>query len=80
MSALDVALLAAHEREDHLALVDLYRRAAHEADTEDGKAFFLTHAHVFALEMGHPSAEDLRGALIAMGRETPLHPASAPKR
>lgn len=72
MTDLDARLLAAHENNDLRALVDLYRAAADQAKTETARAFYLTHAHVFALELGHPDTEILRAALIAMGRETPL--------
>ena len=72
MSDLNDRLLAAHDRGDLTALVALYREAADGATTEGERGFFLTHAHVFALELGHPDAADLRAALIAMGRETPL--------
>lgn len=80
MSDLEAALLAAHAREDHPALVDLYRRAAEGAETEESRAFYLTHAHVFALETAHPDTADLRAELIGMGREEPLPPAREPKR
>ena len=72
MNDLDGRLLDAHARKDLAALVDLYRNAAHNAETDDARAFYLTHAHIFALEIGHADTSDLRTALIAMGRETPL--------
>ncbi|WP_299731182.1 hypothetical protein [uncultured Tateyamaria sp.] len=72
MSDLDTRLLAAHASGDLHALVTLYQTAADGAETEDARGFYLTHAHVFALEIGHPDTACLRAALIAMGRETPL--------
>jgi len=72
MNDLDARLLAAHAAHDLPALVALNREAADAAETEAARGFFLTHAHVFALEMGHPDTQVLRAALIAMGRETPL--------
>lgn len=69
---LDARLLAAHAAGDRAALVGLYREAASQETDEPARAFFLTQAHVFALETGAPCAETLRASLIAMGRETPL--------
>ena len=72
MSDLDARLVAAHAANDTDALVTLYREAADKADTDTARGFYLTHAHVFALELGHPDTARLRAALIAMGREAPL--------
>ncbi|MEO9682680.1 MAG: hypothetical protein ABJF86_09345 [Tateyamaria sp.] len=72
MTDLDARLLAAHDSGDMATLVDLYRTAAQCADSEDARAFYLTHAHVFALELGHADTGALRAALIKMGREAPL--------
>ncbi|WP_415403160.1 hypothetical protein [Tateyamaria sp. SN3-11] len=72
MSDLDTRLLAAHAADDTAALIALYREAAGAATDDTARAFYLTHAHVFALECGHPDAGELRAALIAMGREAPL--------
>lgn len=72
MSALDAALLAAHASGDYAALVDLYTKAADEAETSgdiDAACFFLTHAYVFALEAGSPVAKVLHARLVAHGRE-----------
>lgn len=80
MSDLDSRLLAAHERDDKRALVRLYGEAAEAAKDVDTCAFYLTHAHVFALELGLPVAEDLRAKLIALGREEPLPAATRPLR
>lgn len=72
MSDLDARLLAAHDRGDGAALVALYREAAEAAPDDDARGFFLTHAHVFALEVEHPDTAHLRAQLIEMGREIPL--------
>ncbi|MEP1198114.1 hypothetical protein [Tateyamaria sp.] len=72
MSDLDAQLLAAHEAYDVPALVALYRQAANTADNDDARGFYLTHAHVFALEINHPDTARLRDALIEMGRESAL--------
>lgn len=80
MDTLDAQLLAAHAARDTAALVDLYRRAAQEAGDMQAQAFYLTHAHVFALELGHPQTDALRAELIALGRETPLAAPIAPFR
>ncbi len=72
MSDLDSRLLAAHERDDRLALVTLYSEAAASVDDVEAAAFYLTHAHIFALELGLPEAVDLRARLVEMGREEPL--------
>ena len=69
MSDLDAQLLAAHDRDDKSALVTLYTRAAEAATDETAAGFYLTHAYVFALEMGAPQAAELKARLIAMGRE-----------
>ncbi len=71
MSDLDARLLAAHAAGDTRSLVDLYREASEAAADETAAAFYLTHAYVYALELGHPDAPALRERLIATGRETP---------
>ena len=76
-SALDRDLLAAHAAGDAAALVTLYAQAAEAATSAEQVAFYLTHAHVFALEAGHPDTAALRQRLIDMGRESPL-PAPKP--
>lgn len=80
MSALDAQLLAAHIAGDARGLVALYRQAAEAANDADAAGFFLTHAHVFALETGHPDAVILRDILVAQGREAPLGPPRQPFR
>lgn len=68
MDDLDTRLLAAHDRDDKPALVALYSRAADRANDVDAECFFLTHAYVFALELGHPATELLHLRLLAHGR------------
>ena len=70
--ALHEAMLAAHESEDRKALIRLYTQAADAASDVDASCFFLTHAYVFALEIGAAEAPALRARLIAYGREAPL--------
>ncbi|MEO0379396.1 MAG: hypothetical protein AAF252_03950 [Pseudomonadota bacterium] len=72
MIDLDAQLLAAHAAKDTRALVHLYQKAAACAATEEARAFYLTHAHVFALEINHPDTAALRAQLVALGRESAL--------
>lgn len=70
-AALQEALMEAHGRGDHLALVQLYTEAADRREAMgdiDAACFFLTHAFVFALEQGADEAQDLRKRLAALGR------------
>jgi hypothetical protein len=69
MNGLNARLLTAHESGDTVALVGLYTEAADTAHNPDAAGFYLTHAYVFALELGHPSAPTLRQRLVADGRE-----------
>lgn len=68
MTTLDARLLAAHDRDDRAALVLLYTEAASSAPDDDARAFFLTHAYVFALEIGAPEAASLRQSLADLAR------------
>jgi hypothetical protein len=68
MTPLETRLLDAHEREDKPALVALYTEAADAAAEEVAKGFYLTHAYVFALEVGAPEAKSLRQRLRDLGR------------
>lgn len=72
MASLDKKLLAAHAAGDSAALVALYTQAADAASDQTAAAFYLTHAHVFALEINAPEAPILRKRLVAMGREAPI--------
>ncbi len=69
MSDLDARLLDAHMAGDRRALVALYRQAADAARQADARGFYLTHAYVYALEIGHPEIAVLRDRLKEMGRE-----------
>ncbi|WP_299414550.1 hypothetical protein [uncultured Sulfitobacter sp.] len=70
MSDLHAQMLAAHATGDVDALIGLYTQAADQASDVDQACFFLTHAHVFALEAGDPRAQTLRAQLVSHGRET----------
>ncbi|MEO1705061.1 MAG: hypothetical protein AAFR50_06965 [Pseudomonadota bacterium] len=61
-------LLAAHVARDGARMVALYTQAADQTEDEDEEMFFLTHAYIFALEVGHASAPELRARLEAAGR------------
>ena len=69
MKTLDDMLLAAHERDDRPALVGLYTQAAEQAADPNAAGFYLTHAYVYALELGDARARDLHARLVADGRE-----------
>lgn len=69
MSDLQDRLLAAHDTDDRRALVALYTEAADQAEVDEARYFYLTHAYVFALELGDTRACDLRARLRAAGRE-----------
>lgn len=69
MNDLDARLLAAHAADDTEALVGLYADAADAAADIDRACFYLTHAYIFALELGDCRAADLRAQLAAHGRE-----------
>ncbi len=65
---LDARLLAAHARSDLPALVTLYTEAADTAGVINAEMFYLTHALVFALDLGDARADSLRARLQAAGR------------
>lgn len=74
-AALDEAILRAHAKDDHAALVQLYTQAAdkHESAGDiDTACFFLTQAFVFALEQGAPDVIRLNQRLVAHGRAQPI--------
>lgn len=71
MTPLDARLLSAHDRGDVAALVGLYTEAADQSQSDDAAGFYLTHAMVFALDLGLDVARDLRARLVDMGREHP---------
>ncbi len=67
-SDLDARLLEAHGREDLSALATLYTEAADTADETDAEMFYLTHALVYALDLGDGRADALRARLHAARR------------
>ncbi|MEC3862194.1 hypothetical protein VK792_12945 [Mesobacterium sp. TK19101] len=70
MNDLEARLLAAHARGDTRALVGLYTEAGEHANSAVAQGFYLTHAYVYALELGDVRATGLHARLVAMGRET----------
>jgi len=68
MTALQDRLLSAHANDDRAALVALYTQAADQTANIDAACFFLTHAYIFALEMGDPASDALYQRLRAHGR------------
>lgn len=68
MNTLNDALLAAHAKADRCRLVSLYTQAADQANDVDSACFFLTHAYIFALELGTSQVAALHGRLAAHGR------------
>ena len=68
-TALDQALISAHEAGDGALLAELYSEAADQAPDVEAECFYLTQAYVFALETGAPGADALRARLKAHGRE-----------
>ncbi|MCL6282538.1 hypothetical protein M3P21_03260 [Ruegeria sp. 2012CJ41-6] len=75
--ALDQQLLQAHAAEDKTALVRLYTQAADHSEAGgdlDAACFYLTHAFVFALEIGVPEARALNARLVDKGRAHPWQP------
>lgn len=73
-SALDTALLAAHDANDRAALIRLYTEAADLSRDKTARTFYLTHAYVFALEAGHEDAPHLKSCLVAEGADLPDPP------
>lgn len=68
---LDSQLLAAHEAKDKPELVRLYTLAGDEREKAgdiDAACFYLTHAFVYALELGTPEADLLNRRLWEHGR------------
>lgn len=66
---LDKRLLAAHAARDKSALVSLYAEAAATASDDTARGFYMTHAYVYALEIGDARATELHKNLKAMKRE-----------
>lgn len=68
-NALDAALLKAHLRQDLAALIGLYTEAADTVKDLDAECFFLTHAYIFALDLGDQRSKLLHQRLVKHGRE-----------
>lgn len=68
MSTLNDKLLSAQDRGDKPALVTLYAEAADDAEGLDAACFYLTHAYIFALEIGHEDTDKLHARLNTHGR------------
>lgn len=68
MTTLQNRLLDAHARGDQSALVVLYTEAADCTDVIDAACFYLTHAYIFALELGDPASDTLFARLKVHGR------------
>lgn len=69
---LESRLLAAHSAQDSRALIQLYTEAADARESQgdiDAMCFYLTHAFVFALELGAPERHRLQQRLWEHGRE-----------
>ena len=71
MNDLNARLLAAHAAGDTSALIQLYTAAADQVEDQylDAACFYLTHAYVFALELGDATCPALRARLVTHGRE-----------
>lgn len=65
MNDLNAQILTAHADGNLAALVTLYTLAADHSPDDQAKRFFLTHAYVYALELGHPNAPALQNRLNA---------------
>lgn len=72
MSDLEDRLLAAHAAGDAAVLSRLYTEAADDKERQgdlDAACFYLTHAYVFALDAGLPTAGVLNKRLVEYGRD-----------
>nr|WP_232204281.1 hypothetical protein [Roseobacter sp. CCS2] len=61
-------LLDAHACDDKTALIALYTEAADSTGDINAACFYLTHAYIFALELGDPASVPLYRRLKAQGR------------
>jgi hypothetical protein len=72
LKSLDDTLVAAHAAQDKSMLVSLYRQAGDQMldlGKVDAACFYLTHAYIFALDTGDPSADTIHQILVDYGRE-----------
>ncbi|WP_341861197.1 hypothetical protein [Gymnodinialimonas sp. 57CJ19] len=65
----EAALYHGQQTGDWAQVITQYMEAAEAEATEQGAAFYLTHAYVHALEAGDPRADTLKQRLIALGAE-----------
>lgn len=68
MTNLNARVIAAHASGDQAALVTLYTQAADATDDVDTACFYLTHAYIFALELGHADVPTLHARLAHHSR------------
>ena len=69
MRGLHEKILNAHKIKDQAMLVSLYTVAADLEEDTNSKCYYLTYAHIYALEMGLPVAKMLSKRLRYYGRE-----------
>jgi hypothetical protein len=70
--ALNESLITAHAANNKAQLVRLYRRAGDMMISEgniDAASFYLTHAYIFALDVGDDAAPEIHKMLVGYGRE-----------
>lgn len=67
MTDLNTRLLNAHQSADPLTLSGLYHEAS-QISHGTPRAFYLTHALVYALEAGSQTAQSIEDELRQMGR------------
>ncbi len=71
---LEEQLLLAHAADERTTLVSLYTEAANAAEAHndtDAARFYLTHAHVFALDTGSDECTKLKDHLDASHSNLP---------
>lgn len=69
MRDLQEKILTAHKIRDQVMLVVLYTEAADLEEDINIRCYYLTYAHIYALEMGLPAARILSKRLRDYGRE-----------
>lgn len=72
---LDDALIKAHQEDDFITLIRLYKHAAEAQEALgdiDAACFYYTHAYVFALQEGAAEAMSLSAKLAEYGRDAAL--------
>ncbi|MFT5159018.1 MAG: hypothetical protein ACI9ZD_000615 [Paracoccaceae bacterium] len=69
---LNEQLFAAHAENDKTKLVALYRLAGEMMISHNdinAASFYLTHAYIFALDVGDKAAPEIHKMLVGFGRE-----------